>query len=142
MARPKLRFLFAFLIVSAIFFSGWLFVNRLPPTTPTEQVRKADWKQEGNVYTTEVAYESPGGEEANTFTIVLDKGVIKDVGVGITTNIDESIRYQKIFAAELPKIIVGRRLADLEQIDRVAGASLTTTAFNEAVSALKNQVLK
>lgn len=142
MAWPKLRFLFALLIVSAIFLSGWLFVNRLPPTTPTEQVRKANWKQTDNVYTTEVWYESPGGQEANTFTIILDKGKITKVVVDITTNIDASIRYQKIFAVELPKIVVGKKLADLGQIDRVAGASLTTTVFNEALSALKNQVLE
>lgn len=140
MARPKFKLLFAFLIVSAIFLFGYRFVRKLSAPTPTEQVRKANWKQEGNIYTTEVEYESPGGQEVNAFTIILNKEVITEVKVGITTNIDESIFYQKDFASELPKIIVGKRLVDLGPIDRLAGASLTTTAFNEAVSALKNQV--
>lgn len=142
MAWPKLKFLFAFLVVSAIFLIGYRFAKKLPPPALTEQVRVANWKQTGDVYTAEVEYESPGGQEVNSFTIILNRGIITKVRVGITTNIDESIYYQKNFASELPKIIVGKRLADLGPIDRLAGASLTTTAFNEAVSTLKNRTIK
>lgn len=104
------------------------------------QTQEGAWKRDGNVYSTSVTYSSPGGQEDNTFRITLENGVISKVEVDILTKIAASVRYQELFAEELPKVIVGKRLSEVGPIDRISGASLTTDIFNEAIEKLKTQV--
>ncbi len=124
------------IVTAAFLFSGCRSINNLGQSTQTETV----WRQTGNVYSNLVVYESPGGREQNTFTLTLVNGMITDVGVTITTGVDASISYQRGFAAEIPGLVVGKKLADLPRFDRVSGASLTTAAFDQAVANLKKQV--
>ena len=131
------------LILAALFFSGCQSTtNGLKPAAPTEQVRTIDqlWQQTGNVFSKKIIYDSPGGQEENTFKLTVIDGVVTAVEVAVTTTIDASISYQRQFATELPKLIVGKKLADLPRFDRISGASLTTAVFDQAVSQLKNQI--
>jgi uncharacterized protein with FMN-binding domain len=47
-----------------------------------------------------------------------------------------SVRYQTEFAEGISDEIVGQNIDDLE-VDRVAGSSLTSGGFNEAVESIK-----
>jgi len=109
------------------------------PRTQVEDTERV-WVRRWNKYTTVISYPFPGGDEVNKLVITLDKGVIKNVEVGVETKIDASIRYQERFAKEIPQILVGKKLAEVGPVDKVSGATLTTNAFNEALIRLKQQL--
>jgi hypothetical protein len=86
-------------------------------------------------------YTTPAGEETVTFAVFVDaKGVITDAETAIEAKAPTSVMRQKSFAAELPTVIKGKKLSELENVDRVGGSSLTTAAFNKALSSLKTQL--
>ena len=128
-------------LVLSVILSGCSF-NDLKSLVNTEQVKtaKPSWKVNGNSYSTSVTYEIPEGEESNTFTLVLENNLIKSIKVDISTNGKASLKYQQGFADNISKVIVGKSLSTLTTIDRVSGASLTTNAFNKALSELKQQL--
>jgi hypothetical protein len=86
-------------------------------------------------------YQSPAGPEKVAFTITVDqKGIITNAQTQILGVAPISKQRQESFAQELPKVIVGKKLSDLSNIDRVGGSSLTTGAFNAALTKLKAQL--
>jgi len=98
------------------------------------------WTKNGNLYTTVAKYSSPEGEEETVFEIELENGFVKKIETGVITKIDASIVYQNQFAKDLPKLIVGKKLSEITDLDIVSGASLTTAAFNKAIGELKLQL--
>jgi hypothetical protein len=75
------------------------------------------------------------------FTLVVDNnGVITDAQTEVMGVAPTSKMRQESFAKELPKVVVGKKLADLTKVDRVGGSSLTTGAFNAALAKLKAQL--
>lgn len=104
-----------------------------------QEAKPKTWQVNGNSYTTTIKYEIPAGEEENVFTVVLEKGIIKDVIVGITTEDKTSIRYQTNFSNDIKPLVIGKKLSELESFDRVSGATYTTDAFNNALAALKEE---
>ena len=106
----------------------------------TKPFVEGPWVKEGDVYTTTLKYNSPGGEEANKVSLTIKKGIITAVDFGIKTEIKASLKYQGGFAKGLTGVIVGKKLSELTDVDKISGASLTTNAFNEAVRKLKEQV--
>ncbi len=51
-----------------------------------------------------------------------------------------STKWQQNFAENLPAAVKGKKLSELSSIDKVAGASLTTAAFNQSLAQLKAQM--
>lgn len=130
------------IITLSVVLSGCQFADQLKSLVSTSQVKPADrtWSKQGSVYSTTVNYESPGGQETNTFHLTINRGVITAATVDVVTQIDASIRYQNQFAKELPSVLVGKKLSDLTAIDKLSGASLTTDAFNQALTKLKAEI--
>jgi hypothetical protein len=84
------------------------------------------------------SYKSPAGMEEIGFTVVVDKdGVITGAEAKPMATDGKSTMFQGNFAKALPSMITGKKLSDLEKIDRTGGASLTTGAFNMALTKLK-----
>lgn len=129
-------------LLSAIVFGGYgLGLFSLKPVTEQVAQTKDFWtRDETGAYVTTITYEVPDGQEQNTLKLVLKDGVVAKLEVGITTKIGESVSYQQNFAKAVNKQVVGKKLADLTKIDTVSGASLTTTAFNEAIAKLQDQL--
>lgn len=89
----------------------------------------------------EQTYTTPAGEEKVTFVLYVDAtGVVTEAETTIEAKAPTSVMRQKSFAAELPTVIKGKKLSELSKIDRVGGSSLTTGAFNKALSDLKTQI--
>lgn len=131
------RFFIPTILLTSILLSGC----QLLPPTPTAQVQPdGAWRKQGNQYDISVTYPSPGGEENNNFKITLQNDTVTAVTVDVLTEIDASIVYQKKFAAELPKLLVGKKISQISDLDVISGASLTTAAFNEALGKLKKQL--
>lgn len=131
------RFLIPTILLSSILLSGC----QLLPFTKTIQVQPdGAWRKQGNQYDITVTYPSPGGEETNNFKITLQEDTVTAVSVEVLTEIDASIVYQKKFATALPKLLIGKKISQINDLNVISGASLTTTAFNQALSKLKQQL--
>lgn len=89
----------------------------------------------------EQTYTTPAGEEKVAFVVYVDaNGVVTDAETTIGAKAPTSVMRQKSFAAELPTVLKGKKLSELTKIDRVGGSSLTTGAFNKALTDLKAQI--
>lgn len=116
------------------------------PTKPTNTMMKAAAPsqmaevQTGKVTQVETEYQSPAGPEKVAFVLTLDdSGTITKADTTIMAKAPISVTRQEKFKAELPTVVVGKKLADLTKLDRVGGSSLTTNAFNDALAKLKAQ---
>lgn len=86
-------------------------------------------------------YKVPNGENNVRFTLLLNSsGVV--VGVKSTDIRNSAAINEKLteFSNNLLVIIKGKKLSELTAVDRVGKSSITTTAFNNALGALKAQI--
>jgi len=135
------RFYPAILLI-AVFTLSACQISDLQSLLKTEQVitQEPSWTVDGNTYTTTVEYDVPEGTESNSFSLVIKDGIISSIEVGITTNSKASLKYQQDFAKNINSLVVGQKISELKSIDRVSGASITTTAFNDALLKLQQQL--
>lgn len=133
----------AVLVVIVGIFTGVLLtesalLDQLFVEAPTEQVviEESPWQQEANNYTTEVTYQTPAGIEVNQITLTVENNTVTAFEMTIETTDRTSIAYQTDFIAEAQQAIVGKSVAELQSVDTIAGASLTTDAFRSAASQL------
>ena len=81
-------------------------------------------------------YTSPNGQEEIDVSITLASDVITAVTVTPQASNPNSVRYQNEFADGIAAVVVGQDIDDI-QVSRVAGSSLTSGGFNEAVETIK-----
>jgi hypothetical protein len=81
-------------------------------------------------------YISPNGKEEVDVSVTLSGDVITAVTVTPEATNPTAIQYQTQFADGIAEVVVGK---DIDEIDvsRVAGSSLTSGGFNEAIEAIK-----
>ena len=130
------------ILLIAVFTLSACQMSDLQSLLKTEQVitQEPSWTVDGNTYTTTVEYDVPEGAESNSFSLVIKDGIISSIEVGITTTNKASLKYQQDFAKNIASIVVGQKISELKTIDRVSGASVTTTAFNDALLKLQQQL--
>ncbi|MET0990619.1 MAG: hypothetical protein ABWY54_08240 [Glaciihabitans sp.] len=87
-------------------------------------------------YDAEGEYTSPGGTESISVELTLESGVVTAVTVTPEATSGNAVRYQNEFADGIAAEVVGEDIDDLD-VDRVAGSSLTSGGFNEAVETIK-----
>lgn len=87
-------------------------------------------------YDAEGEYTSPGGTESISVELTLESGVVTAVTVTPEATSGNAVRYQNEFADGIAAEVVGENIDDLD-VDRVAGSSLTSGGFNEAVETIK-----
>jgi uncharacterized protein with FMN-binding domain len=103
----------------------------------------AVWAKKGDVYNTTTSYMTPGGAQKVEFSVRVKDGVLTSVEV---TPLAEdkspiSVKLQGQFKAAAQAALVGKKVADLTNVDRVGGASLTTDAFRKAIQQLNTAAL-
>ncbi|GAA1734500.1 hypothetical protein GCM10009766_13090 [Microcella frigidaquae] len=81
-------------------------------------------------------YESPNGSENIIVLIELENDIVTDVEITTNPNNPTTANYQGQFASGIADLVVGR---DIDQLDVtvVAGSSLTSNGFREALTAIK-----
>lgn len=89
-------------------------------------------------YTATGSYVSPGGEESVEVTLTLDSGVVSEVDVVSLAQHPNSVRFQGEFISGISDVVVGVPIDELA-VDKVAGSSLTSGGFNEAVDLIKEE---
>lgn len=93
---------------------------------------------EDGTYTAEGSYQTPETVEQISVTLTLADGVVTDVEVTGDPQAPESEQYQGQFIDGIADEVEGVALDDLD-VDRVAGSSLTSGGFNDAVESIKEQ---
>ncbi len=89
-------------------------------------------------YTADGSYQTPETVETISVTLTIADGVVSDVEVTGDPQARESEQYQGQFIDGISDEVVGKSLDDLN-VSRVAGSSLTSGGFNEAVESIKEQ---
>lgn len=87
-------------------------------------------------YTAEGAYRTPETIETVTVTVTLAGDVVTAVEVVGDPQTRESEQHQGEFIGGIADVVVGVAIDELE-VSRVAGSSLTSGGFNDAIEAIK-----
>ena len=87
-------------------------------------------------YTADGSYATPESVESISVTITLEDDIVTDVEVAGNPQKRESEEYQSKFIGGIASVVVGQDIDDL-QVSRVAGSSLTSGGFNDAIETIK-----
>lgn len=89
-------------------------------------------------YTADGTYATPESVETITVTVTLEDDVVTAVDVTGDPQKRESEQYQGEFIGGIAAVVVGQDIDDI-QVSRVAGSSLTSAGFNEAIETIKSE---
>ena len=87
-------------------------------------------------YSAEGEYTSPGGKETVAVSLTLADDVITAVTVTPESTNPNGKKYQGEFADGIAAVVVGKSIDDIS-VSKVAGSSLTSGGFNDAVDQIK-----
>lgn len=96
-----------------------------------------DTYQDGT-YTAEGTYVTPESVETITVTVTLEDDVVTGVDVTGDPQAHETVEYQSKFIGGISDVVVGQDLDQLS-VSRVAGSSLTSGGFNDAIETIKSE---
>jgi uncharacterized protein YlzI (FlbEa/FlbD family) len=82
-----------------------------------------------------------GGKKSIIVNVKLTDDAIEQVEVTPNTTIRMSLGLQKKFAAAISGEVVGRSIDEIH-LDKLAGSSLTTKGFNDALEKIKSEATK
>lgn len=100
-------------------------------STPTENLSQYT----DGTYEATGTYSTPGGRETIEVSVTLKDGVVEDVTVtGDGTG--EARQYQNEFISAYKDRVVGKNI-EAVSLSRVAGSSLTSNGFNDAIDEIK-----
>lgn len=100
----------------------------------TDTVSSATYKD--GTYEAVGGYNSPGGAEEITVSVTLKDGKITDSTVEKGATGGNAEFHQEDFIGAFKELVIGKEITDLK-LSRVAGASLTTGGFNNAIIQIK-----
>lgn len=98
----------------------------------------ADNTYTNGTYTASGTYNSPGGNESLDVTVTLEDDTITSVDIAPGANHPTSVQFQDSFISGIAELVVGVSLDDAD-VDFVAGSSLTSRGFNQALDEIKGQ---
>lgn len=84
------------------------------------------------------SYSTPGGTESIKVTVTLSGGTVASSNIETQPNSRESGEYQADFQANYKDQVNGKSIVNLV-LSRVAGSSLTSRGFNQALNDIRNQ---
>ena len=87
-------------------------------------------------YTADGSYNTPESVETITVTVTLESDVVTAVEVTGNPQKSESEQYQGQFIGGISDVVVGQDIDEIS-VSRVAGSSLTSGGFNQAIEAIK-----
>lgn len=105
-----------------------------PALTAADTAPSTTYKD--GTYNATGSYVSPEGKESIELTVTLKDGIITSTSlVGDATRGDAK-DYQALFASGYKDLVVGKNI-DRVALSRVAGSSLTSNGFNDALDQIK-----
>jgi hypothetical protein len=106
------------------------------PATSSSSASSVSYKD--GSYSAKGEYESPGGEEGLLVKLTLKSDVVTASSAKSEAGDPEAQIYQQQFINNYKKLVVGKSIDNIK-ISRVAGSSLTSEGFNDALSQIKQQ---
>jgi hypothetical protein len=100
-------------------------------TTSDRSYRDGDYSAEGN-------YSAPSGIETISVDLTLEDDIVRSVTVTPHATQGNQNKFQAQFADGLAAEVLGKDIDELS-VTRVAGSSLTSSGFNDALEAIKVQ---
>lgn len=85
----------------------------------------------------EPSYISPGGEEKIAILLTVANGIVTEAEATSLAKNPTSKQMQAGFVQAFSGAVVGKSINELQNVDRIGGASLTTGAFRKALSELE-----
>lgn len=105
------------------------------PASDTPSTNTGSYKN--GTYTATGSYISPGGQESVDVEVTLENGVIASATVTPHPAAATSTQYQSEFVNNFKPLVVGKSIDEVK-LSRVAGSSLTSGGFNEAIEKIKD----
>ncbi|HYP73842.1 MAG TPA: hypothetical protein VEP72_07085 [Microbacterium sp.] len=105
-------------------------------STATTEPAASDSVYTDGTYTAEGSYQTPESVETISVTVTLEDDVVTAVEVTGNPTKRESEQYQGQFIGGISDEVVGKSLDDIS-VSRVAGSSLTSGGFNQAIDQIK-----
>lgn len=96
----------------------------------------SDYKD--GTYAATGTYLSPGGRESIELTVTIKNGVITETSLVENATSLEGKEYQGHFQHGYKELVVGKKVNGLS-LTRVAGSSLTSNGFNDALDEIRDQ---
>lgn len=106
-------------------------------STSSTSTADANAQYKDGTYTQEGSYITPGGQESITVTVTLKNGIVTDSSVQNIANNRDSREYQSLFTNNYKSKVVGKPIGEIS-LSRVAGSSLTSSGFNDALEQIRN----
>jgi uncharacterized protein with FMN-binding domain len=88
-------------------------------------------------YTAQGAYISPGGPESVTVTLTLEDNAVTALEVTGSGGSPNAKKFQGEFIENIDAVVIGRNIDDIN-VSKVAGSSLTSGGFNEALKQIRD----
>jgi uncharacterized protein with FMN-binding domain len=88
-------------------------------------------------YSATGSYVSPGGRESIELTVTIENGIITSTQLQQNATDREAREYQAAFASGYSELVVGKNVDEVS-LSRVAGSSLTSNGFNNALDQIKD----
>lgn len=106
------------------------------PGTSTLAASGSEYKD--GTYSADGTYVSPNGTEKVGVQLTLASGTVTDVQITPHPSNPNTRKYQGEFAGGIAAQVVGKNIDELK-VSKVAGSSLTSGGFNQAVEQIKTE---
>jgi uncharacterized protein with FMN-binding domain len=108
------------------------------PSTGTSSLASSGSTYKDGTYSADGNYVSPNGTETVGVELTLAEGIVKDVNITQHPSNPNTRKFQGEFAGGIAGQIVGKNIDELN-VSKVAGSSLTSGGFNQAVEKIKQE---
>ena len=104
-------------------------------------VANASTAYNDGTYSADGTYSSPGGQEEIAVTLTVKKNLITAVKVTTVKADPTGTQYEQLFAGGISAAVVGKPLASVT-VGTVAGSSLTSQGFTDALNTIRSKAQK
>jgi uncharacterized protein with FMN-binding domain len=105
-------------------------------SAPASPAAAAGYKD--GTYNADGKYTSPNGQETVGVALTLQDGTVSDVQITEHPSNPNTRKFQGEFKSGIAAQVVGKKLDEIK-VSKVAGSSLTSGGFNQAVEQIKSQ---
>jgi uncharacterized protein with FMN-binding domain len=110
-------------------------------TTAAEAETPVDASYRDGSFQANGTYQSPNGSENIIVVLELQNDIVTDVEITVNPNNPTTANYQGQFADGIGELVIGQDIDTLD-VTVVAGSSLTSNGFREALNAIKADALE
>ena len=111
-------------------------VTSTPATGSSSASKPATSSYKDGSYSQQGTYASPGGQEVISVALTLKSNIVTAVTVTTVKADPTATTYEAMFESGIGAVVVGKNITTLN-VSRVAGSSLTSLGFNDALTKIK-----